>query len=155
MTYQLGIDLGTTFSTAAVLREGRAEVLSLGTRSSAVPTVVLVRDDGVVLVGESAEARGVAEPDRVAREFKRRLGDPTPLVLGGAPYGAERLAAYVLEHVIEEAYSDPELVRSAPHNQAIDKVDVSRADDPEYWATTWRAYQRKRGAAMQPEPVGA
>lgn len=103
MTYQLGIDLGTTFSTAAVLREGRAEVLSLGTRSSAVPTVVLVRDDGVVLVGEPAEARGVAEPDRVAREFKRRLGDPTPLVLGGAPYGAERLAAYVLEHVIARA----------------------------------------------------
>lgn len=51
----------------------------------------------------------------------------------------------VLEHVIEEAYSDPELVRTAPHNQAIDKVDVSRADDPEYWATTWRAHLRKHG----------
>lgn len=103
MTFQLGIDLGTTFSTAAVLRDGRVEVLTLGTRSSAVPTVVFVRDDGVVLVGEAAEARGVGEPDRVAREFKRRLGDPTPLVLGGAPYGAERLAAYVLEHIVARA----------------------------------------------------
>ncbi len=103
MTYQLGIDLGTTFSTAAASRQGRVEVLSLGTRSAAVPSVVFLRDTGEVLVGEAAEARGVVEPDRVAREFKRRLGDPTPLVLGGTPIGAERLSAYVLEHLLARA----------------------------------------------------
>ena len=49
----------------------------------------------------------------------------------------------VLAHVCEEAYSDPETVRTAPHNQAIHKLDYTGANDPERWATTWRAYLRK------------
>jgi len=53
----------------------------------------------------------------------------------------------VLEHIVEEAYSDPDLVRSAPHSQAIHRVDGSGADDPARWATTWRAFERKRAAA--------
>jgi glycine dehydrogenase subunit 2 len=50
----------------------------------------------------------------------------------------------VLEHVIEEAYTDAELVRTAPHNQAIGKLDATDLNDPANWATTWRAYLRKR-----------
>ena len=52
----------------------------------------------------------------------------------------------VLEHVVEEAYSDPEKVRSAPHNHAIAQVDLSGIDDPAQWATTWRAHLKKRAA---------
>jgi glycine dehydrogenase subunit 2 len=50
----------------------------------------------------------------------------------------------VLAHVIDEAYERPELVRTAPHNQAIHQVDGSQVGDPERWATTWRAHLRKR-----------
>jgi glycine dehydrogenase subunit 2 len=57
----------------------------------------------------------------------------------------------VLEHVIDEAYGDPEIVKTAPHNHAIHRVDASGADDPDRWATTWRAHLRKRSAA----PAGA
>jgi glycine dehydrogenase subunit 2 len=49
----------------------------------------------------------------------------------------------VLARVVEEAYTDPSIVKSAPHNQAIHKVDASGANDPDRWATTWRAQQRK------------
>lgn len=49
----------------------------------------------------------------------------------------------VLATVIDEAYNDPDTVRSAPHCQAIHKVDGAGADDPQRWATTWRAYQYK------------
>ena len=76
MTVHLGIDLGTTYSTVAAARNGRVELLSLGTRGAAVPSVVFVRDDGPPLVGEAAEARAQGDPSRFAREFKRRLGDP-------------------------------------------------------------------------------
>jgi glycine dehydrogenase subunit 2 len=51
----------------------------------------------------------------------------------------------VLARVIEEAYEDPELVRTAPHRQAITKLADVDLDDPQTWATTWRAYRRKRG----------
>ena len=52
----------------------------------------------------------------------------------------------VLKHVCEEAYSNPELVRTAPHNQAIRKLGPESLDEPDRWAMTWRAYQRKRRA---------
>jgi Tol biopolymer transport system component/actin-like ATPase involved in cell morphogenesis len=64
--------------------------------------VVSIRDDGEVLVGEAAERRAVVDPARTAREFKRRLGDPTPYVLGGSPYGAEALQALVLRAVLAQ-----------------------------------------------------
>jgi glycine dehydrogenase subunit 2 len=53
----------------------------------------------------------------------------------------------VLAHVCNEAYTDPEIVRTAPHNQAIHKLDYAGANDPERWATTWRAYLRKNAGA--------
>ena len=50
----------------------------------------------------------------------------------------------VLAHVVAEAYSDPEVVRTAPHNQAIRRLGATDLDDPALWATTWRAYLRKQ-----------
>jgi molecular chaperone DnaK len=66
--YGLGVDLGTTFTAAAVERDGRVEMVTLGDRSAAVPSVVLVREDGQVLTGDAADRRAATEPDRVARE---------------------------------------------------------------------------------------
>lgn len=53
----------------------------------------------------------------------------------------------VLAHVLDEGRRDPDLVKSAPHNHAVAQLDVSGLDDPARWATTWRAHQRKSGAA--------
>jgi hypothetical protein len=60
----------------------------------------LLRADGEVLTGEAAERRSLAEPTRTGREFKRRLGDPTPIILGGTPYGAEALLAHLLRSIV-------------------------------------------------------
>ncbi|HEY6797166.1 MAG TPA: Hsp70 family protein [Kineosporiaceae bacterium] len=98
--YALGVDLGTTFTAAAVWRDGRAEICALGTRAAVIPSVVLPRTDGSFLTGEAAARRAAIEPDRVAREFKRRIGDSTPLLLGGSPYSAEALTARLLASVI-------------------------------------------------------
>src|SRR5688572_26505814 len=94
--YVLGVDLGTTFTAAAIGSGGDADVFDLGDRNAAIPSVVLLRSDEEVLVGDAAERRGLSESSRVAREFKRRLGDPIPLLLGGTPYGAEALMAHLL-----------------------------------------------------------
>lgn len=51
----------------------------------------------------------------------------------------------VLAHVIDEAYRDPERVRSAPHNQVVAKLSDRDINDPANWATTWAAWQRKQG----------
>jgi len=98
--YQLGVDLGTTYSAAAVGRDGRVEMATLGAANPVLPSVVLLRADGEVLIGDVAVRRGLGEPSRVGREFKRRLGDPTPLVLGGTPYAAEALMGHLLRGIV-------------------------------------------------------
>jgi molecular chaperone DnaK (HSP70) len=101
--YTLGIDCGTTHTAAGVLRSGRTEVLRLGGRRAEMPSLVFVPADGPVLVGEAAARRGQDEPGRLAREFKRRVGDPVPMLVGGAPYSAHALIARILEHVLRTA----------------------------------------------------
>ncbi len=100
MAYSLGIDLGTTYSAAAIARADRLEIFQLGERAATIPSIVLLRADGEVLTGEAAERRALAEPTRTGREFKRRLGDPTPIILGGTPYGAEALLAHLLRSIV-------------------------------------------------------
>src|SRR5919108_4259510 len=101
MAYSLGIDLGTTYSAAAIARGDRLEIFQLGERAATIPSIVLLRADGEVLIGEAAERRALAEPTRTGREFKRRLGDPTPIILGGTPYGAEALLAHLLRSIVD------------------------------------------------------
>ncbi|MEQ8307979.1 MAG: aminomethyl-transferring glycine dehydrogenase subunit GcvPB [Hoeflea sp.] len=50
----------------------------------------------------------------------------------------------VLAQIVQEARETPDLVKSAPHRQAIAQVDGSVFEDPDAWAMTWRAWQRKR-----------
>lgn len=51
--------------------------------------------------------------------------------------------ADALAEVAREAREDPERVRTAPHNQTVHHTHHADLDDPERWAITWRAYQRK------------
>ena len=60
----------------------------------------------------------------------------------------------VLAQVCREAREDPELVRSAPHNQVVHKLADVSLDDPDVWATTWRAYRRKGARRSAAERVG-
>jgi actin-like ATPase involved in cell morphogenesis len=129
--YDLGIDLGTTYTAAAVHHEGAARIVLLGSRGATIPSLVFLRDDQAVLTGEAAERRGVVEPTRLAREFKRRVGDSAPIMLAHAPYSAERLMAAVLKEVVaavatrEGAEADHVAV-SHPANWGLFKIDLLR-----------------------------
>jgi actin-like ATPase involved in cell morphogenesis len=105
MSYQLGIDLGTTYTAAAISRASErssgVDVVTLGSRSATVASVMYLADDGSVLVGEAAERRALTDPDRVVREFKRRVGDEIPLMLGGRPFQAHELAARLVRWVVD------------------------------------------------------
>lgn len=106
-SYALGIDIGTTYTAAAVGRREangalRLRPIDLGTRKSAVPTVVYLGEDGAV-VGEPAERRAIDAPERVVREFKRRIGDETPLIVGDLAVAPEDLFALVAQWVVERA----------------------------------------------------
>jgi len=99
--YTLGVDVGTSRTAAAVWRDGRATTVNLGDRTDTLPSAVLLRADGVLLVGDAAVRRGVLEPERLARGFKRRLGDPTGLLLGDDVVDPVELTGAVLRHVVD------------------------------------------------------
>ena len=58
--YAVGIDLGTTHTAAAVWRDGRAEIVPLGSQSAAIPSAVFLRSDGAILTGYSLTGRAAA-----------------------------------------------------------------------------------------------
>lgn len=62
-------------------------------------------------------------------------------------YSKDELDEYaaILAHVAHEARTDPELVKTAPHNSTIHTIDHRPLDDPAQWAMTWRAYRMKGG----------
>ncbi len=129
MVYALGIDVGTSYSAAATAREGRVEIFQLGERAATIPSVVVVRADGEVLTGDAAERRSLAEPTRTAREFKRRLGDPIPIIIGGTPYSAEALMAHqlraIMGRVTEELGERPvAIVVTHPASYGAYKIDL-------------------------------
>jgi glycine dehydrogenase subunit 2 len=51
----------------------------------------------------------------------------------------------VLRRVIEEAYNDPELLKTAPHRSSNHKLKQSSLNDPDRWAMSWRMFMQKRG----------
>ncbi|MEZ5263244.1 MAG: Hsp70 family protein [Acidimicrobiales bacterium] len=100
MVYDLGIDVGTSYTAAAIRRtDGTIEVVGLGPIADNIPSVVYLNDDGSLIVGDAAARRAAIDPAGAAREFKRRLGDPTPLILRTSPFSAEALIAKMIDHV--------------------------------------------------------
>jgi molecular chaperone DnaK (HSP70) len=128
--FVLGVDLGTTFTAAAVGRGGRAQIFELSGDLAAIPSVVFACDDGTYLVGEAARRRGLDDPDRVAREFKRRFGGAN-LLLGGSPYSAHALTSHLLATTFDtvtarEGERADKVVLTYPANWGEFKVDLLR-----------------------------
>jgi glycine dehydrogenase subunit 2 len=67
-------------------------------------------------------------------------------------YSKQELDEYadVLAHVAGEARSDPDQVKTAPHNSTIHTIDHAPLDDPARWAITWRSYLKKHGSEQGP-----
>ncbi len=103
MSHSLGIDLGTTFVAAAAARDDGVDVVPLGDTSTVAHAAVHVAVDGSVAAGDAAARRAVSDPDRVARDLKRRLGDPTPVMVGGLPFAVPALLGTLLRATLARA----------------------------------------------------
>lgn len=64
----------------------------------------------------------------------------------GEMYGKEALDRWIaiLARISDEAYSDPQIVKTAPHNQAVHRLKAGDTDDPAKRAMTWRAFKTKQ-----------
>ncbi len=128
-TNRLAVDLGTTWTAAALTDAGGSRALHLGDRGACIPSVIAVDDEKNLVVGHAAERIFAVSPDRGVREVKRRFGDTTPIVLAGTPYSPDALSGAMLSGVAGLAGIDPATttaVLTHPANWGEYKLDLLR-----------------------------
>ena len=99
-----GIDLGTTNSTIAYLREGRPIPLPVDEGSPLVPSVVSLDEAGAqILVGRQARNRLAAFPEHTVRSVKRLMGKETRISLGEKSFSPEEISSFILRYLSRRA----------------------------------------------------
>jgi len=98
----LGIDLGTTNSEVALIRNGKVEVL-YEDGEAILPSVVGLDADGRILVGAPARNQWILAPDRTVRSIKRRMGTAETVRLGEQSYSPQEISAFILRKLKERA----------------------------------------------------
>src|SRR5690349_20783459 len=101
MSRVVGIDLGTTNSLVAYVRDAVPVVIRDGSGDALVPSVVSVGDDGTVFVGREAQRRLLTSPSRTVYSVKRFMGrgiddvggelSMLPFAVTGEPGGVVRI----------------------------------------------------------------
>ncbi len=110
----LGIDLGTTFSAASIVREGKPIILPVG-NDRIMPSVVAVSPEGRWLVGRPALNQWVLSPETTVRSIKRHMGSEYTVALNGSSYTPPQISALILQAL--KAAADVQL--GEPITQAV------------------------------------
>src|SRR5262245_6073279 len=98
----VGIDLGTTFSLVATLRDGVPTVIPNALGEGLTPSAVSA-DGETILVGAPARARATTHPGQTALAFKRDMGTPSRFSLGSREFLPQELSALVLASLKADA----------------------------------------------------
>ena len=147
----LAIDIGTTFSVAAARRAaGVAEVIEVDGQRR-VPSVVVLDEDGTVVVGQAAENLAAANPARAVRAPKSRIGDPAPIVIGGRLANSTDLVAALIRHLYDAAVRH---CGSAPTEVRLTHPAIWGRPRIEQLVVAAEAAQLTR-VVLLPEPVAA
>lgn len=101
MPYSIGVDLGASLTAVAIADEYGVHAAHLSPLL-VTPSAVYISPDGTLITGDAALRAGEADPARLVRGFKKRLGDPTPLIVEGAQFSPEQLMAAQLREVVDE-----------------------------------------------------
>ncbi len=101
MSKVIGIDLGTTNSLAAYVKDGVPVVIRDESGDGLVPSIVSIGDEGTIFVGREAQRRLLTSPSRTVYSVKRFMGRGIddvqedakllPFTVGGEPGGVVRI----------------------------------------------------------------
>ncbi len=110
----IGIDLGTTNSEVALIRDGRPFVIEED-GDPILPSVVGLDSQGRLLVGKAARNQYVLAPERTIRSIKRKMGQEVTVTLGDKKYTPQEISAIILRTLKQRA--EKEL--GAPVSKAV------------------------------------
>ncbi len=103
MSWELGIDFGTSYTVAAIAKDGNVTTVDVESNGrSRLPSCVFLSLDGQILVGTAAQHQAVFAPERYEPTPKRVLSEGE-LFLGDRVVPVTELAAAVFKKVYREA----------------------------------------------------
>ena len=99
MSKAIGIDLGTTYSVAAVIEDGRARVIKNAEGENLTPSVIAETAHGHILAGSVAKRQASANPERTVASIKRYMGTDYRVSLNGRSYSPQEISAFILRKI--------------------------------------------------------
>lgn len=129
----VGIDLGTTFSAVAYIRDGVPQILTYGDERI-MPSVIGLSPDGTLLVGTPARNQYILYPERTIRSIKRKMGQDIRVPLGDKDYSPQEISAMILRELKRRA----EIALNTPVDRAVITV-------PAYFSDAARQATREAG----------
>lgn len=114
MSTIIGIDLGTSTTEAAVIRDGRPVMVMNLEQEIVTPSAVGLDLSGNWVVGARARAQYLLSPENTAIEVKRKIGTNEEIRLGRQSYTPVKLSAKLLEYVktYVSEYLEEEITRA-------------------------------------------
>lgn len=98
----LGVDLGTTNSSAVVYKEGKPIRIPNAYGEYVTASAVSILD-GKIVVGKLAKERLITHPECSASLFKRNMGSDVTYTLDRKEYDSATLSSFVVKQLIEDA----------------------------------------------------
>jgi molecular chaperone DnaK len=98
----VGIDLGTTNSEVALVRDGQPHVFAED-GDPILPSFVGLAEDGRLLVGKAAKNQWVLAPERTIKSIKRKMGQDVKVKLGDQEYRPQEISAMILRALRDRA----------------------------------------------------
>src|SRR6266699_1299215 len=98
----IGIDLGTTNSEVAIVRDGQPHVFAED-GDPILPSFVGLSEDGRLLVGKVAKNQWVVAPERTVKSIKRKMGQDIKVSLGDQEYRPQEISAMILKALRDRA----------------------------------------------------
>ena len=99
----IGIDLGTTNSCVAVIENGVGEIIANSEGSRTTPSVVTIKKNGEVIVGEVSKRQAITNPEHTIFSIKRHMGEDHKTKIEGKEYTPQQISAYILQKLKKDA----------------------------------------------------
>ena len=103
MSKIIGIDLGTTNSCVAVMEGGSATIIPNSEGARTTPSVVNIKDNGEVVVGEIAKRQAVTNPTSTVSSIKTHMGSDYKVEIFGKKYTPQEISAKTLQKLKKDA----------------------------------------------------
>ena len=103
MSKIIGIDLGTTNSCVAVMEGGNFSIIPNSDGGRTTPSVVNIKDNGEIIVGEIAKRQAITNPDSTVISIKTQMGSDYKVNIHGKDYTPQEISAMILKKLKKDA----------------------------------------------------